>query len=67
MNSNLKKQFIDYMTLQRFALATKKNYIVALEGLEQFHHQSPETLNQRTDSGVSAVSSGRPQALLGDV
>ncbi len=36
MNSNLKKQFIDYMTLQRFALATKKNYIVALEGLEEF-------------------------------
>ena len=44
MNNNLKKQFINYMTLQRFALATKKNYIVAIEGLAQFHHQSPETL-----------------------
>ena len=44
MNNNLKKQFIDYMTLQRFALATKKNYLTALEGLTQFHHQSPDTL-----------------------
>jgi len=44
MNNNLKKQFIDYMTLQRFAFATKKNYIVAIEGLEQFYHQSPDTL-----------------------
>jgi len=44
MNSDLKTQFINYMTLQRFALATKKNYLTALEGLTQFHHQSPETL-----------------------
>jgi len=44
MNNNLKKQFIDYMTLQRFALATKKNYLTALEGLTQFHHQDPDTL-----------------------
>jgi site-specific recombinase XerD len=44
MNRDLKTQFINYMTLQRFALATKKNYIAALEGLTRFHHQSPETL-----------------------
>jgi site-specific recombinase XerD len=44
MNNNLKKQFIDYMTLQRIAFATKKNYMVAIEGLEQFYHQSPDTL-----------------------
>jgi site-specific recombinase XerD len=44
MNNNLTKQFIDYMTLQRFAFATKKNYIVAIEGLEQFYNQSPDTL-----------------------
>ena len=44
MNRDLKNQFINYMTLQRFALSTKKNYIAAFEGLAQFHHQSPETL-----------------------
>ena len=44
MNRDLKTQFINYMTLQRFALATKKNYLTALEGLTRFHHQSPDTL-----------------------
>ena len=44
MKRDLKTQFINYMTLQRFALSTKKNYLTALEGLTQFHHQSPDTL-----------------------
>ena len=44
MNRDFKTQFINYMTLQRFALSTKKNYLTALEGLAQFHQQSPETL-----------------------
>jgi site-specific recombinase XerD len=44
MSRDPKTQFINYMTLQRFALSTKKNYIAAFEGLAQFHQQSPETL-----------------------
>jgi site-specific recombinase XerD len=44
MSRDPKTQFINYMTLQRFALSTKKNYLTALEGLTQFHHQSPDTL-----------------------
>ena len=44
MSRDLKTQFINYMTLQRFALSTKKNYIAAFEGLAQFHQQSPDTL-----------------------
>jgi site-specific recombinase XerD len=44
MNRDLKNQFINYMTLQRFALSTKKNYLTALEGLTRFHHQPPDTL-----------------------
>ena len=44
MKRDVKTQFINYMTLQRFALSTKKNYLTALEGLTKFHQQSPETL-----------------------
>ena len=44
MNRDPKTQFINYMTLQRFALSTKKNYLAAFEGLAQFHQRSPETL-----------------------
>ena len=44
MSRDPKTQFINYMTLQRFALSTKKNYLTAFEGLAQFHQQSPETL-----------------------
>jgi hypothetical protein len=36
MSRDPKTQFINYMTLQRFALSTKKNYLTALEGLTQF-------------------------------
>jgi site-specific recombinase XerD len=44
MKGDFKNQFINYMTLQRFALSTKKNYLAVFEGLTRFHHQSPETL-----------------------
>ena len=44
MSTELRTQFLNYMTLQRFAPSTKKNYVIAVYGLAKFHNQSPDTL-----------------------
>lgn len=44
MTSDLKTQFLNQMTLQRFSHYTKANYLRGIEGLAQFYHQSPDTL-----------------------
>jgi integrase len=44
MNNDLRTKFHNYMTLQRFADATKYNYMKGIEGLEKFYQQSPDTL-----------------------
>ena len=44
MTSDLKTQFLNQMTLQRFSRYTKINYLRGIEGLADFHQQSPDTL-----------------------
>ena len=44
MASELRTQFINFMTMQRFSRYTKKNYLSAVKGLAMFYNQSPETL-----------------------
>ena len=44
MKKDLKTQFLNYMTLQRFSHHTKDNYMRGIEGLAQFHQQDPDTL-----------------------
>ncbi len=44
MSTDLRIQFLNYMTLQRFSQSTKKNYVTAVKGLAKFHNQSPDTL-----------------------
>ena len=44
MSTELRTQFLNYMTLQRFSHHTKRNYIRAVKGLAQFYKQSPDTL-----------------------
>lgn len=44
MSTNLRTQFLNYMTLQRFSRYTKKNYVTAVKGLAKFHNQSPDSL-----------------------
>ncbi len=44
MSTELRTQFLNYMTLQRFSRYTKKNYVMAVYGLAKFHNQSPDTL-----------------------
>jgi site-specific recombinase XerD len=44
MKNDLKTQFLNHMTLQRFSHHTKNNYIRGIEGLAKFHQQSPDTL-----------------------
>lgn len=45
MSNNLKVQFLNYMTLQRFSPLTKKNYILAVRGLVRFYNQAPDSLS----------------------
>jgi len=45
MSNNLKVQFLNYMTLQRFSPHTKKNYILAIQGLTRFYNQPPDSLS----------------------
>jgi len=44
MSSDLRKQFVDYMTLKRFSQHTKNSYLLAVKGLTKYHMQSPDTL-----------------------
>jgi integrase len=44
MNNVLSTKFLTYMTLQRFAVSTKYNYMAGIEGLAKFYQQSPDTL-----------------------
>jgi integrase/recombinase XerD len=44
MKSDLRTQFRNYMTLQRFSDSTKINYTAMVERLAKYHNQSPDTL-----------------------
>jgi len=44
MATELRTQFINYMTVQRFSPHTKKNYVNAVKGLAKYYNQSPDTL-----------------------
>jgi hypothetical protein len=36
MSTELRTQFLNYMTMQRFSPHTKKNYVTAVKGLPEF-------------------------------
>ncbi len=44
MTTDLKTQFINYMTVQRFSKHTKRYYVNAVKGLAKYCNQSPDTL-----------------------
>jgi len=44
MTTDVKTQFFNYMTLQRFADHTKRTYVTGVKGLAKFYVQSPDTL-----------------------
>ena len=44
MSTELRTQFINYMTLQRLSHHTQRNYIRGVKGLAEFHNQSPDKL-----------------------
>ena len=44
MSSDLKTQFLNYMTLQRFSPHTQRGYIAAVKGLADFYKKSPDLL-----------------------
>ena len=45
MTTDLRTQFLNYMTLQRFADHTKRSYVTGVKGLAEFYNQSPATLS----------------------
>jgi integrase len=44
MTSDLRTQFINHMTLQRFSHHTKRLYVTGVKGLAKYYGQSPDTL-----------------------
>lgn len=44
MTTELRTQFLNYMTLQRLSPHTKDNYIRGVKGLAEFYNQSPDKL-----------------------
>ena len=44
MSTDLRTQFLNFMTLQRFAYQTKRSYVSSIKGLAKFYMQSPDTL-----------------------
>jgi len=47
MTTDLKSQFSNYMTLQRFADHTQRTYVTGVKRLAKFYMQSPDTLNNQ--------------------
>ena len=45
MTTDVKIQFSNYMTLQRFADHTQRTYVTGVKGLAKFYMQSPDTLS----------------------
>jgi site-specific recombinase XerD len=45
MKKNLRTQFIDYMTLNRYSPYTMKNYIGTMNQLAKYHNKSPDLLS----------------------
>ena len=45
MATDLRTQFLNYMTLQRFADHTKRTYVTGVKGLAKYYKQSPDTLS----------------------
>jgi len=45
MSSDLRKQFLNHMTLHRFSRHTRKNYLLAVKGLAKFYKQPPDSLS----------------------
>ena len=45
MTTDVKTQFFNYMTLQRFADHTKRTYVTSVKGLAKYYMQSPDTLS----------------------
>jgi len=44
MTSELKTQFLNYMTVQRFSDHTKRSYVTGVKLLTKYYMQSPDTL-----------------------
>jgi site-specific recombinase XerD len=44
MATDLRTQFLNYMTLQRFSDHTKRSYVTGVKGLAKFYNQSPDML-----------------------
>ncbi len=44
MTTDLRTQFLNYMTLQRFADHTQRTYVTGVKGLAKYYKQSPDTL-----------------------
>ncbi len=44
MTTDLRTQFLNYMTLQRFANHTKRTYVTGVKGLAKYYMLSPDTL-----------------------
>ncbi len=45
MSSDLKTQFVNYMSLQRFSHHTKRSYLTGVKLLSKHYMQSPDTLS----------------------
>lgn len=45
MSSQLRKEFTNYLTLQRYSLKTQEAYINAVIGLSRYHMKSPDKLS----------------------
>ena len=44
MATDLRMQFFNYMTLQRFADHTQRTYVTGVKGLADYYNRSPDTL-----------------------
>ena len=52
MSSELKIQFLNYMTLQRFSDHTKRSYVTGVKLLAKYYLQSPDTLTNDQIQGM---------------
>ena len=51
MSTDLRTQFLNFMTLQRYAGHTKRTYVTGIKGLAKFYNQSPDTITNEQIQG----------------
>ena len=67
MTTELRTQFLNFMTVERFSDHTKRLYLRGVIGLVKFYNQSPDTLTNEQIQEYFSPPHRRQETILGNL